>query len=72
MKLKILSIVSLAVVMMLCVSHLEAKAYIDLDEKNTTPPYITGGQIYDCTWWNEGLTQDYFIKGKTPAQHCQY
>ncbi len=56
MKLKILSIVSLAVVMMLCVSHLEAKAYIDLDEKNTTPPYITGGQIYDCAWWNEGLT----------------
>lgn len=55
MKLKILSIVSLAVVMMLCVSHLEAKAYIDLDEKNTTPPYITGGQIYDCTC-NEGLT----------------
>lgn len=55
MKLKILSIVSLAVVMMLCVSHLEAKAYIDLDEKNTTPPYITGGQICDCTW-NEGLT----------------
>ena len=43
MKLKILSIVSLAVVMMLCVSHLEAKAYIDLDEKNTTPPYITEG-----------------------------
>lgn len=45
MKLKILSIVSLAVVMMLCVSHLEAKAYIDLNEKNTTPPYITGGKF---------------------------
>ena len=47
MKLKILSIVSFAIVMMLCISHLEANTYLSATGDNTssTQQNVVEGQL---------------------------
>lgn len=47
MKLKILSIISFAVVMMLCISHIEANAYLSAtgDNTSTAQQNVVGGQL---------------------------